>query len=424
LRHAADVSETSFESLTTGIGLLTKTLGEAKAGEKGALGNFKRYLGGTSIKQFKTTEDALYAISAAVQKAGTSAEKNAILSSFFGRSGRQLSPLLSEGPARIKELMQELSDLEIITGKDAEKFDDFGDNFARAKNLMHGLRITIGKALLPVMDQMINRFLKFYKANKNQIIQNLTSLMRGLGNAVQWLLNLLSNLDLTTIKSALSAISKNVNDIFVILGFGNPKLKQTNDQLKEITPTMRGIRFIINSVFVVILAIVWLFKKWILLWEIIGEWLYWIYDKIKSIYGWWLSINPVLNVIKWTGAMWEIIKSLYAKIKEGFGNLLSEMSDDFKNKFARNFLLGPILGNFTDIGKNWFKSYPDKPSTSGAYIGQGTVSYDVKSPITINMTAPAGVDAGTWGKTFAQKFKEEYEKVMRPLHLATQGGQK
>jgi hypothetical protein len=113
LKFAAEQSDTSFDTLTTGLQKF-----EVKLAKAGISGNQTIAMLLGLADHFKATEDPAQRLSEAV--------------AIFGKSaGPELVPFLSQGSEGINELIQKLRDMGgVITGETAKAADDFKDSLA------------------------------------------------------------------------------------------------------------------------------------------------------------------------------------------------------------------------------------------------------------------------------------------------------
>jgi len=184
LKYAAELSETSMESLTTGVGILSKALAGVSEETPDAAKTLK--LLGIDTKDALTgglrpTYDILLDIADRFSKMEDGAGKTAIAMKIFGRGGKELIVVLNEGKVGLKEMHEEAVRLGIVMSGDAARAaDQFNDNFKKLKANMSGLAISITSELLPALNQLFDMFSK--TENPTKLYLRLAELDREIGS--------------------------------------------------------------------------------------------------------------------------------------------------------------------------------------------------------------------------------------------------
>ena len=152
LKYAAELSETSIESLTTGVGIFSKSLSGINEEGKDTTYILKQ-LGVTSRDPYT----ALLQLADSFSKMQDSAAKTHIAMMLLGRSGKDLIPLMNEGTAGIKRMHEEAERVGIIMSTDAAKgADAFNDNITKLKANLQGLTY-------PILSDLIGKLNHFYE---------------------------------------------------------------------------------------------------------------------------------------------------------------------------------------------------------------------------------------------------------------------
>lgn len=184
LKYAAELSETSMESLTTGVGILSKALAGVSEETPDAAKTLK--LLGIDTKDALTgglrpTYDILLDIADRFSKMEDGAGKTAIAMKIFGRGGKELIVVLNEGKVGLKEMHEEAVRLGIVMSGDAARAaDQFNDNLKKLKANMSGLAISITSELLPALNQLFDMFSK--TENPTKLYLRLAELDREIGS--------------------------------------------------------------------------------------------------------------------------------------------------------------------------------------------------------------------------------------------------
>lgn len=114
LRLAAEDFGGSAQGIDKALGELQKNLGEAVTKGGQAAEAFERI--GLSAQDLKnlSVDEVFFRVATAISQQATQAERAALAQEFFGRSGRELVPLLSEGRAGVESLIQSYRDAGLI----------------------------------------------------------------------------------------------------------------------------------------------------------------------------------------------------------------------------------------------------------------------------------------------------------------------
>lgn len=155
-QHGAEMAGASAGELKMGLTHLSQEI--ASGGEVLArMGIQVRNADGTLISLGDAFEGAADKI--AGYKDG--AEKVALVQELFGRSGKELLPLLNEGKAGLAAYAEELARLGgTVTREAAQEGDRFGDAIDRISKLVHGLVRQFGDRLVPAFADLAERFLQ------------------------------------------------------------------------------------------------------------------------------------------------------------------------------------------------------------------------------------------------------------------------
>jgi hypothetical protein len=167
LKHAADLSDVSFEELGKSFGLLSKKMLEANDGQKMAVDLFSRL--GVSVAdatgKLRPADDVLFDIANRLAAMPDGAEKTALALELFGRSGAALIPLLNGGGDALHSMMQEADALGLtITEKTGKAAEAFNDNLTRLRGALTGLTVQITAALAPAMEAISAKAVEWVQA--------------------------------------------------------------------------------------------------------------------------------------------------------------------------------------------------------------------------------------------------------------------
>ena len=158
--------EKAFFGLSRSMEGLSRNQGAVVAAYK-AIGLSQKDMEGLSPEQaMLKTADAL----SKIEDAGL---RGAYAQQIFGRSGRELMPMLLEGADGIQALMKEADALgRTMSGKDAVAAAEYVDAMNRLKSVVVGVKNQIGAALAPALTELGNTFVAISKPVREFISQN------------------------------------------------------------------------------------------------------------------------------------------------------------------------------------------------------------------------------------------------------------
>lgn len=175
LQHAADLSGVSMAQLTTGVGRLSQNLEEFAATGKGEAARVFETLGIEATNANGTLKSSTQIISEVADRFSRmedGAEKTAFAMELFGRSGRDMIPMLNQGSAGLRDMMKEAEQLGlVIDNKTFRASERFNDNLTRLARAKDGVVRKITSALLPAMERLSSSFVEnVAKSDKLRIV--------------------------------------------------------------------------------------------------------------------------------------------------------------------------------------------------------------------------------------------------------------
>jgi phage-related minor tail protein len=163
LKHAADMSGVSFETLGTGLRKLSQNMALAAGGNKKAAAMFKD-IGVSAVNadgSLRSTEEVMQDVADVMAKMPDGAAKTALAMDIFGKSGAEMVPMLNGGKKALQQMAEEAASLGIVfdakTGKAAENFND---DLARIKGALGGLVVQLAASLAPTLEYISKRLVE------------------------------------------------------------------------------------------------------------------------------------------------------------------------------------------------------------------------------------------------------------------------
>lgn len=184
LKHAADLSGVSLESLGKSLGKLSRNMMEAAANPTGEAAKAFQALG-ISVRNadgsLKSNSAVMTEAAEKFSKMKDGAGKTALAIALFGRAGADLIPMLNLGKAGLQEMMKEAEELGIVidqrTGAAAEAFND---NLTRMKKVFDGIVLKVTAEMLPAFLQFSQVMIDTAKSSEllKQIADTIVSALK------------------------------------------------------------------------------------------------------------------------------------------------------------------------------------------------------------------------------------------------------
>lgn len=181
LTIASKQSGVSQEEMIQGLARLSRNIYAAKTGSKEAEEAFRK--AGISLEQvkgFKTTDQALMALSKTIQGIQDPMKRLGVAQELVGRGGFHMISFLQQGPDSIKKLGDSAERLEeILSGEQVEALEKVAHSLQQFWNILKAVGATIAANIAPVFEELINQFSQLYVANKNLISLELETWLEG-----------------------------------------------------------------------------------------------------------------------------------------------------------------------------------------------------------------------------------------------------
>ncbi|MCI5073952.1 MAG: hypothetical protein MRY80_02855, partial [Oricola sp.] len=218
LKHAADLSGVSIDTLGTGLRRLSDTMLQVSAGASTSATRALEALDVTvqnSDGSLRSSSDVMTDIAGKLSQMQDGAAKTAAAMAIFGRSGADLIPMLNAGRDGLAAMLAEADALGITldrnTGQAAERFND---NLTRLGKITDGFTLKLTAAMLPALEKASEAFLAI--ANDGEKVQAIAS---GLTRAFAFVSNEIAQLAI--IGNRLSAEFAGISEAFGRLKSGD-----------------------------------------------------------------------------------------------------------------------------------------------------------------------------------------------------------
>lgn len=189
LRGAAELAHVDTEKLTMGMRFFGRITGEALRGSKAGMKAFAE-VGITSFRNangtVKTQMQLLEEVADRIVALRNPQLQLAAIFKLFSRGGTSMLPFLKEGSMGIKELIGYFDAFGyVLTEKDIKASKQFKVELSLLKLFFSGLKNQIGAQLLPAFNDYLTIILKFVKAHREMIKQNLGAFFQFIGKVLK-----------------------------------------------------------------------------------------------------------------------------------------------------------------------------------------------------------------------------------------------
>ncbi len=175
---AAEQSGTSLDGIGTGIARLTRSIGEAEAGNK----NMAQALASLGVTA-RDPKEAFFQLADAVQRIQDPAQRAALLSQVLGKSYQELVPLLNQGGAALRESARQSETFAEAMARLAPEADKFNDKLAELKSNAAGFAAQLIGPVVTSLNTVFDRFQRlnalptatFFEKLTGQVSANLPS---------------------------------------------------------------------------------------------------------------------------------------------------------------------------------------------------------------------------------------------------------
>lgn len=178
MSYVFDQNDVSVETMTNSMGKLNKNIAEAAAGKNAELAGLFNHLG-ISMRdangQLRNGADILPALSDAFVRNKLAGVQARMGTAAFGKSYKELLPLLNEGSVGIAKSAARFGELKsVIADVDLDEADALNKRFKDLSVITSGFGNVISSTLVPVLGPLVERFIKWATANKEIIKTTLT----------------------------------------------------------------------------------------------------------------------------------------------------------------------------------------------------------------------------------------------------------
>ena len=159
LQYASDFVDVSVDTMASSMTKLTQNMSKARDGSKESAEAFKKLHIRITDSQgaLRDSNEVFYEAIDKLGKIKNETERDAAAMKIFGRSAKELNPLIEAGSQKLKELGIEAENLGVVLGEeDLEKAGAFNDALDRLEKTSGALKNSLGLVLLPILTSLFD----------------------------------------------------------------------------------------------------------------------------------------------------------------------------------------------------------------------------------------------------------------------------
>jgi phage-related minor tail protein len=154
MQYASDFLDVSTETMTSSMTKLIRSMDDARKGSKELDDSFAklhvRYKDGNG--ELLDSNEVFYKTIDALGKVRNETERDALAMTVFGKSARELNPLIEAGSKRLKELGIEAEDMGVIMSESSlNELSSFKDSMDKLNNTFEATKLKLGLVLMPIL---------------------------------------------------------------------------------------------------------------------------------------------------------------------------------------------------------------------------------------------------------------------------------
>lgn len=268
LQYAASFVDVELDTMTGAMTKLTSTMSKARDGSKESAEAFKQlHVRVTdAFGHLRDSNEVFYETIDALGRIKNETERDALAMKVFGKSAKELNPLIEAGSKQLKELGIEAENLGVImSGDDLEALGELQDSMDRFKATTEGLKNSLALTLLPILTGLFEAISKIpvpvlktlvILASVVTTIVLVVKAIKSLTDTGKAITNFFKNFDTAGMKTVLTIIAIVValvalaTVIAVIMGKANDiekSFKAMSGSTETLTDTITGAQNKVNK---------------------------------------------------------------------------------------------------------------------------------------------------------------------------------
>ena len=164
MQYMAELVDVSLDTMTGSMTKLTRTMVSARKGGEGATQAFQQ-LGIRTTNadgSLRNVNDVFFEAIDALGQMEDGTERDALAMELFGKSAKDLNPLIAAGKDRIEAFREEAHRMGyVLDDETLGKLGALDDSFVRLGNLRTTLTNRLGAAMAPALERVIDKLIEF-----------------------------------------------------------------------------------------------------------------------------------------------------------------------------------------------------------------------------------------------------------------------
>ncbi len=188
LSGAARLSGVDVDGFGHSLLLLNRRIGDARAGGAEGAKAFYQLGGGVSelVKSGASSEQIFTAVADRLSNITDEGKRGKLAMDIFGRSGAEMLPFLRKGASGIQDLRNQVVDLGgVMSGEAVAQGVEFEFSLKKTLIVITGLKNLIGGYLIPIVQDVMDKFRDWILVNKNVIKRDMVDFFKGLATFIQ-----------------------------------------------------------------------------------------------------------------------------------------------------------------------------------------------------------------------------------------------
>ena len=163
-QYMAELVDVSLDTMTGSMTKLTRTMVSARKGGEGATQAFQQ-LGIRTTNadgSLRNVNDVFFEAIDALGQMEDGTERDALAMELFGKSAKELNPLIAAGKDSIEAFREEAHAMGyVLDDETLGRLGNLDDSFVRLGNLRTMLSNKVGAAMAPALERVINKLIEF-----------------------------------------------------------------------------------------------------------------------------------------------------------------------------------------------------------------------------------------------------------------------
>ena len=195
--YMAELVDTDVGTITGSLTKLTNNMQSASNGTGDAYKAFQQ-LGIDVTNADGSLRDANDVFDEAIDKLGqveNQTERDALTMDLFGRSGKELNPIIDAGSEALDQFRQEAYDMGYVLDNDTlQSLGGIDDSMQRLHNAFDTVKNQIAVALAPVVAEITDAFVEWAQSvDWKKVGEIIGSVIDGIGGTIKWLIGIIKD---------------------------------------------------------------------------------------------------------------------------------------------------------------------------------------------------------------------------------------